>query len=513
MATSPSTAAATSSATSPGDLSSSSTAPAAASSTASSPPFVFGTSPSLINGSSPVAGTQFAPLFTTAVPPAPPSPAPRNPIFLDHITNHIKFLLNPADHNYHKWKTFVLMVLVRYGVSYLVEHPPPPNASATYLELDAHVVLWIYATLSDTMCDHVVGATTTFALWNKIRDYFLANRAARFMILNRKYRNLKQGDLSVSEYARRMKLLTDALADIDRAVTEVDLTTQFLHGLDKRLDTIRVVLGDQDLPFDTVLSRVVLAEESQEHRAAKESTSAFALPSGGASGSGSSTGGRTPPDRADRAPAGAPVAPPQPLLHSRTRTLAVAVVTAVAVVVVVAAVVDVATTLDAATPLLSWRRPSPAYPLLPAPPAPPAPFYQHPPSSWEYAAMLNATYSNGGFPSAPAPEWYFDSGASSHVTGNQAPATQSTPAPDPLACTRSLGSAAPAYLVLAPRPTIPASPPIAHPCTRMPPTTCRPHLHSPHRRANPLIIHLASCGPIPTNHPRRIHLALRACRP
>uniref|UniRef100_A0A453PY83 Retrotransposon gag domain-containing protein n=2 Tax=Aegilops tauschii subsp. strangulata TaxID=200361 RepID=A0A453PY83_AEGTS len=200
-----------------------------------------------------------------------------------------------------------LMVLVRYGVSYLIEHPPPPNASATYLELDAHVVLWIYATLSDTMCDHVISATTTFALWNKIRDYFLANRAARFMILNRKYRNLKQGDLSVSEYARRMKLLTDALADIDRAVTEVDLTTQFLHGLDKRLDTIRVVLGDQDLPFDTVLSRVVLAEESQEHRAAEESASMFALTGGGASGAGSSTGGRAPTDRAS---AGAPVAPP-----------------------------------------------------------------------------------------------------------------------------------------------------------------------------------------------------------
>uniref|UniRef100_A0A453HCK5 Retrotransposon gag domain-containing protein n=1 Tax=Aegilops tauschii subsp. strangulata TaxID=200361 RepID=A0A453HCK5_AEGTS len=88
------------------------------------------------------------------------------------------------------------------------------------------------------MCDHVVGATTTYALWHKIKDFFLANRDARFMILNRQYRNLKQGDLSVSEYARRLKLLTDALADIDHVVTEVDLTTQFLHGLDKRLDTL-----------------------------------------------------------------------------------------------------------------------------------------------------------------------------------------------------------------------------------------------------------------------------------
>ncbi|KAE8798257.1 hypothetical protein D1007_26553 [Hordeum vulgare] len=94
------------------------------------------------------------------------------------------------------------------------------------------------------MCDHVDVATTTSVLWHKIKDYFLANRVARFMILKRHYRNFKQGDLLVFEYAHCMKLLTDGLADIDHAVTETDLTTQFLHNLDRRLDTIRVVLDD-----------------------------------------------------------------------------------------------------------------------------------------------------------------------------------------------------------------------------------------------------------------------------
>ncbi|XP_045090415.1 uncharacterized protein [Aegilops tauschii subsp. strangulata] len=219
-----------------------------------------------------------------------------------------------------------------YGVSYLIDHPPPPNATAQYLELDSHVVLWIYATLSDRMCDHVVGATTTFALWHKITDFFLANRAARYMILNRQYCNLKQGDLSVSKYARRMKLLTDGLADIDHALTEVDLITQFLHGLDKRLDTVRVVLGDQGLPFDTVLSRVTLAEESQEQRATEKNASAFALTGAGSSGGSCSTGGRATNDRGDhssdrsndrdggdRGGRGAPHPPPTPTGDRRGR--------------------------------------------------------------------------------------------------------------------------------------------------------------------------------------------------
>uniref|UniRef100_A0A452ZYG1 Retrotransposon gag domain-containing protein n=1 Tax=Aegilops tauschii subsp. strangulata TaxID=200361 RepID=A0A452ZYG1_AEGTS len=149
------------------------------------------------------------------------------------------------------------MVLVRYGVLYPIEHPPPPNADSQYLELDAHVALAMYATLTDQLIDHVIGATTTFDLWTRIRDYFLANRAARYMILNRQYCNLKQDDLSVDEYARRMNLLTAGLADIDHAVSEVDLTIQFLHGIDGRLDTIRVVLGDTVPlpPFETVFSR------------------------------------------------------------------------------------------------------------------------------------------------------------------------------------------------------------------------------------------------------------------
>ncbi|KAE8775672.1 hypothetical protein D1007_51789 [Hordeum vulgare] len=234
------------------------------SSSATSPPttFVFGNTSSPPDGHLVASNSQFAPIFSSGTT-AFTAPVPCLPIFSDHITNHIKFLLNPTDHNYHKWKTFFLMVLLRYGVSYLPEHAPPANATAAYLELDAHVILRIYATLSDTMCDHVVGATTTYALWHKIKEFFLGNRVARCMILNRQYRNLKQSDLSVSEYTRCMKLLTDGLVDNDHAVSEVDITTQFLHGLDQQLDTIRVVLGDQGLPFDTVLSRVTLAEESQ----------------------------------------------------------------------------------------------------------------------------------------------------------------------------------------------------------------------------------------------------------
>nr|XP_020182191.1 uncharacterized protein LOC109767880 [Aegilops tauschii subsp. strangulata] len=339
------------------------------------------------------------------------------------------------------------MVLLRYGVTYLIQHPPPPNADSHYLELDTHVVLAMYATLTDQIIDHVIGATTTYALWTRIQDYFLANRAARYMILNRQYRNLKQGDLSVDEYARRMKLLTAGLADIDHAVTEVDLTTQFLHGLDGRFDTIRV----------TVFSRVKLAEENQAQRASDTSATVLAVHgSGGTPETGGSSGpscfpnnggsGPRSGERADRssdrgsnlqhgrgngpsrqgdggergrgrghgrgdsggrghalpaynpymgffAPYGMAIPPPRPVWVPSN-----------------------------SAGVLGPRPGSHAhaYPVQYSPYHAPSP---HQPPSWDHLAMLHAAYSSHGF-SNPGPssnEWYLDSGASNHVTGNSGP--------------------------------------------------------------------------------------------
>ncbi|KAE8807856.1 hypothetical protein D1007_15798 [Hordeum vulgare] len=166
----------TSSAPSPALSSSSATSDGITAAAAS--PFIFGTAPSSHSGASPPS--HFAPLFSSPPASMPSSlpPAPRHPIFLDSIQNHIKFLLNPDDHNYHKWKSFFLLVLIRYGVAQFIEQPLPATATPQQREIDAHIVLWIYATLADNLVDHVVGATTTFDLWHRIRDYFLANRAA-----------------------------------------------------------------------------------------------------------------------------------------------------------------------------------------------------------------------------------------------------------------------------------------------------------------------------------------------
>ncbi|KAE8768379.1 5-enolpyruvylshikimate-3-phosphate synthase [Hordeum vulgare] len=67
------------------------------------------------------------------------------------------------------------MVLVHYGMTYLIKHPAPPNADSFYLGLYAHAALGVYATLADSLIDHVIDATATYVLWIRIRNYFPTN--------------------------------------------------------------------------------------------------------------------------------------------------------------------------------------------------------------------------------------------------------------------------------------------------------------------------------------------------
>ncbi|XP_037437779.1 uncharacterized protein LOC119305335 [Triticum dicoccoides] len=134
------------------------------------------------------------------------------------------------------------------------------------------------------------GANDAYTAWSGIRDYFQANQGAHYLHLTRQFRNLKQDDLTVSKYARRLKVLVDGLAGTDNSVTDHDLMMQLLHGLDARLDTIRTILGDTNPlpPFDVVRSWLDLADYNVNLRAAESGFVVLTISGGSA------------PDRGDR---------------------------------------------------------------------------------------------------------------------------------------------------------------------------------------------------------------------
>ncbi|KAE8770495.1 hypothetical protein D1007_57736 [Hordeum vulgare] len=137
-------------------------------------------------------------------------------------------------------------------------------------------MLWILFTLADSLLDLIMGgAVDAYTAWTCVRDYFQANQGAQYLHLTRQFRTLKQGDLPVSDYARRLKALADGLADTAHPVSDHDVTMQLLHGL----DTIRTLLGDAvPLPsFAATRSRLDLAEYNINLRAVEAGSAALTV--------------------------------------------------------------------------------------------------------------------------------------------------------------------------------------------------------------------------------------------
>nr|XP_020185094.1 uncharacterized protein LOC109770795 [Aegilops tauschii subsp. strangulata] len=242
------------------------------------------------------------PLFSSCKPPAiiatPPASRYGN-LFNDHITNHIKFKLDPAQHNYHKWRAFFLFVLLTYNAAHHVQQKPPAHPNDLWNFADIRIALWIYSVVADSLIDLLPmdDDTTAYQLSCRIHDYFLASRAVKYMQLKRQYRNLKQGDLPITGYARWIEVLADGLVDVEQPVSDADLAMQLFQGLDQRFEPIHIVLGDTVplLSFDVVMSRLLLAEDSLAQRTADTSAFAFSITTGGGLSNGVDRG-----DRGDR---------------------------------------------------------------------------------------------------------------------------------------------------------------------------------------------------------------------
>jgi hypothetical protein len=80
----------------------------------------------------------------------------------------------------------------------------------------------------------------------------------------------KQGDLSVSDYCRRMKGMADDLCALGETVIDRHLIFNLLQGMNKRFDHMKIFLKQsQPFPsFHTVHNDLELEEIKLEHSVA-----------------------------------------------------------------------------------------------------------------------------------------------------------------------------------------------------------------------------------------------------
>ena len=109
--------------------------------------------------------------------------------------------------------------------------------------MNCMVKSWILGTLTDDLAEIISsqGASAKDA-WLAVESLFLGNREACSIQLETKFRNFVQGDLSVTDYCRRMKKMADDLGSLDEIITDRTLVLNVIRGLNERFAHVGTLL-------------------------------------------------------------------------------------------------------------------------------------------------------------------------------------------------------------------------------------------------------------------------------
>ena len=83
-----------------------------------------------------------------------------------------------------------------------------------------------------------LGGVSARAAWVAVESQFLGNRETRALYLDAQFRSFSQGDLSVTDYCRRLKRMEDDLCDLGEVVPDRTLVLNLIRGLNERFANI-----------------------------------------------------------------------------------------------------------------------------------------------------------------------------------------------------------------------------------------------------------------------------------
>jgi hypothetical protein len=210
------------------------------------------------------------------------------PASLQNIRSVVTIILEPSSPDYKRWRDLVLLTLRCYALDdHVLSNAADP--SVYWARLDSIMVTWILGTLSPELHEIVREPTeTAHQAWLAIEAQFLGNSESRVLQLDARFHAFKQGDLSVSDYCRRMKGMADNLCALGETVTNRHLVLNRLQGLNKRFAHMKIFIKQsQSFPsFHIVCNDLELEEIELDHSTAQAQASMFY--------SASSGGGRPP---------------------------------------------------------------------------------------------------------------------------------------------------------------------------------------------------------------------------
>jgi hypothetical protein len=132
----------------------------------------------------------------------------------------VTIILEPSSPHYKRWCDLVLLTLHRYTLD---DHilSKVVDTSTYWARLDNIIVTWILATLSPKLHKIVREPMKTAChAWLMLEAQFPGNHESCVLQLDTRFHIIKQGDLNVSDYCRKMKGMTNDLCALGEIVTD-----------------------------------------------------------------------------------------------------------------------------------------------------------------------------------------------------------------------------------------------------------------------------------------------------
>jgi hypothetical protein len=172
-------------------------------------------------------------------------------VAVNNIRSLVHIVLDVDSNHFNRWCNQFLLVLGKFSHQAHVLAAPAPSLDWDWM--DCVIKSWILNSLTDDLAEIVSsqGATARDA-WLAVESQFLGNRETRAIQLETKFRNFVQGDLSVTEYCRRLKKMADDLTALGEVVTDRTLVLNVLRGLNEHFTHVGALLR-RARPFPTLL--------------------------------------------------------------------------------------------------------------------------------------------------------------------------------------------------------------------------------------------------------------------
>ena len=185
-----------------------------------------------------------------------------NPYFTHHSDHPGLILISKSlnGDNYSTWKRAMVLALNsknKLGFFNGIKAPSEetdPEGYSTWSRCNDMVHSWIVNTLNPEITDSVIYYSTAHEVWEDFRERFSQSNAPRIFEIQRDIAYLRQEQLSVSAYYKKLKGLWDELASYNIAAhgpqQYQQKLMQFLKGLNESYSAIRgQILLMNPLPF------------------------------------------------------------------------------------------------------------------------------------------------------------------------------------------------------------------------------------------------------------------------